>query len=761
MKRLVGLILLTGSLGLIMVVPSMAQDSLNMFSYTNVPGGLKDIWGYTDSSNREYALCCTGTGLKIVDVTNPFSPITITTVPATGSDLKDVKTYLNYAYCVQQGGDLMIVDLSLLPVTATHVASYNSPTYNSAHNIYINGQYAYITKNGSPPTDLRILDLANPLAPVEVGSFTHPTTVDAHDAWVNDTICFVSHLSAGFVVLNIADITNPVLIAQIDYPGSVNHNLWGDTSGNYLFTTDETGGGHLRVWDISDYGNIHEVASYESAPNRIIHNVFTVDNLLYISYYGDGVKVVDVTNPLIPVEVGWYDTFPQGAGPGGMGCWGVYPYFASGNIITSDISNGLHVLNFNGTLAGYITGNVTDGGTSNALEDVSISIIENGQGNSTDASGDYALGAVPGTYTLVFDKFSFTPDTQVVVLTSGNTEVVDVVLTPQAGADFVGSVADALCGSELEGVEVALASGVVPSALTGASGGYDLGFLPVATYTMTAGRFGFLPAETSYTVVAGPPSGVNFALSPGAFDEGEIDQAWELGVSSDNATTGIWERGNPTGSGPQPEDDHTVSGTDCYFTGDAPAGSSIGANDIDGGTTTLRSPRFSLLTYLEPTLSYWRWYSNNTGGNPNSDFWVVEISDDDGATWTTLENTAGTSQFWREFTFDLTSIVTSTDKMKIQFVGSDLGGGSVVEAAVDDIQIIESGTYGDFDGDHNVTAGDIIANVGYIFKSEFAPIPANRSDADGNCVHTAADIIYLVNHVFKSGPEPVAPCSCP
>lgn len=519
---------------------------------------------------------------------------------------------------------MMIVDLQYLPDSAVFVASYNSPTYGAAHNFYINGQYMYVTKNGSSPTDLRILDLADPLAPVEVGHFTHPlagvTFADAHDAWVNDTICFLSNLSAGFVVLNIADITNPLLIAQIGYTGSTNHNLWGDTSGNYLFTTDENAGGHMRVWDISDYGNIQEVASYESAPNRIIHNVFTVDNLVYISYYGDGVKVVDVTNPLIPVEVGWYDTFPQGAGPGGMGCWGVYPYFASGNIISSDISNGLHVLNFNGTLAGYVTGNVTDGGTSNALEGVSVSIIENGQGKVTDASGDYAMGAVPGIYTLVFEKFSYAPDTQVVVLTSTNTEMVDAVLTAQAGANLAGDVVNALCATALGGAEVSVTSGVVPSSLTGTSGGYDLGFLPAATYAMTAGLFGFLPAETSYTVVAGPPSGVDFALSPGAFDEGEINQAWELGVAGDDATTGIWERGDPTGSGPQPENDHTVSGTDCYFTGDAAPGAGIGANDIDGGTTTLRSPRFSLLTFIEPTLSYWRWYSNNTGGNPNSDF---------------------------------------------------------------------------------------------------------------------------------------------
>lgn len=128
MKRIAGLVVLTASLGLMMTGPATAQDSLNMFSYSNTPGAMKDIWGYTDGSNREYALRCMGTSLQIIDVTDPFLPATVSIIPAIGSDLKDVKTYLNYAYCCLQGGSMMIVDLQYLPDSAVFVASYNSPT---------------------------------------------------------------------------------------------------------------------------------------------------------------------------------------------------------------------------------------------------------------------------------------------------------------------------------------------------------------------------------------------------------------------------------------------------------------------------------------------------------------------------------------------------------------------------------------------------------------------------------------------------------
>ena len=99
--------------------------------------------------------------------------------------------------------------------------------------------------------------------------------------------------------------------------------------------------------------------------------------------------------------------------------------------------------------------------------------------------------------------------------------------------------------------------------------------------------------------------------------------------------------------------------------------------------------------------------------------------------------------------------------MLIQFIGSDLGGGSVVECGVDDIRIIENGVYGDFNENGLVTSADIIANVGFVFKGDPPATPVSRSDADGNCVVTSADIIYLVNFVFKGGPDPLVPCSCP
>jgi hypothetical protein len=62
---------------------------------------------------------------------------------------------------------------------------------------------------------------------------------------------------------------------------------------------------------------------------------------------------------------------------------------------------------------------------------------------------------------------------------------------------------------------------------------------------------------------------------------------------------------------------------------------------------------------------------------------------------------------------------------------------------------------GDVNGTGTITAADIVYLVGFVFKSQPAPLPCEAcGDADCSGEVTASDIIYLVNHALKSGPPP-------
>ena len=194
---------------------------------------------------------------------------------------------------------------------------------------------------------------------------------------------------------------------------------------------------------------------------------------------------------------------------------------------------------------------------------------------------------------------------------------------------------------------------------------------------------------------AGPLSTQVFSASVGTattafFDDFQTNQGWSVGALDDDATTGVWTRVDPNPTDAQPgEGVNPGSGPFCFVTGQGSAGGSLGENDVDGGKTTLFSPTFNLAGE-EATISYWRWYSNNTGASPGADVFEVEITSN-GSTWVDVETVgptgAGTTGGWVLHAFNVADFVTPSSAVQVRFIASDLGNGSIVEAGVDDFQV--------------------------------------------------------------------------
>lgn len=186
----------------------------------------------------------------------------------------------------------------------------------------------------------------------------------------------------------------------------------------------------------------------------------------------------------------------------------------------------------------------------------------------------------------------------------------------------------------------------------------------------------------------GAPDALHYFEVGEAFDHPmEADRGWLAGDPADDASTGIWVRVDPVPTDAQPGDDHSAAGTHCWVTGQHVVGETVGYNDVDGGQTTLRSPVYDLTGAQSVSFAYWRWYSNDQGSNPGEDAWVVELSNDGGATWIELENTQVSSNAWENHAYDLADYFATPGRVQLRFVASDLVNGSIVEAAVDDFSI--------------------------------------------------------------------------
>ncbi len=181
---------------------------------------------------------------------------------------------------------------------------------------------------------------------------------------------------------------------------------------------------------------------------------------------------------------------------------------------------------------------------------------------------------------------------------------------------------------------------------------------------------------------------------------------WEYDLPGDNASTGRWDLTIPIGSFSEPGDastivqpdhQHTNGGSFCWVTGNASSSlAPLGENDVDGGTTTILSGNMDLSDHVEPIFTYWRWYINDppSGANPKADWWQVFISNDGGASWVPVEETRTSDRSWRRMAFRVRDILEPTATVRLKFHASDsirpgqnLDGGSLVEAALDDVQL--------------------------------------------------------------------------
>jgi len=301
-----------------------------------------------------------------------------------GAIWREIKVYKDHAYIVADGAGahgMQVFDLTRLrevpnaPATFTVDAHYTR--IQSAHNIVINEDsgFAYATgSNGGDDTcggGLHMIDIRDPENPQFVGCFADPSTGRQKTGYTHDAQCVTYRgpdeehrgreicLNSNETALSIADVTdkqNPVALAMAEYPNvGYTHQGWLTEDQRYLFMDDELDemnglveNTRTLVWDLSDLDDPVLMTEYFNPNTRAIdHNLYIKGDKMYQSNYVAGLRVIDVANPGEPREVGFFDTVPFGDdGPRFDGTWSNYPFFESGIIAVTSMSEGLFLLRY-------------------------------------------------------------------------------------------------------------------------------------------------------------------------------------------------------------------------------------------------------------------------------------------------------------------------------------------------------------------------------------------------------------------------------
>lgn len=352
----------------------MSHISINILGQPNAEGN--DSWGWTDSTTgHEYALVGTTQGTAFVDITDPINPILLGRLASANSSSngniwRDVKVYNDYAFIVSEasGHGMQVFDLTRLRNVTNPPQNFTADThytgFGSAHNIVINEDsgYAYIvgtSRNGTFAGGPLFINIQNPLTPVNEGGFfgySHDAQVlnyNGPDSDYNGQEILIGSNENEVVIVNVTDKANPEIISSIAYNNiGYTHQGWFTEDLNYFLLGDETDeqsfGGNTRtiVFDFSDLDNPAFHMTYNGPTAAIDHNGYVKDDTFYIANYSAGVRFVDISAIAsgTMTETGYFDTYPANNSTSFHGAWNVYPYFASGNIVVSDIEGGLFIV---------------------------------------------------------------------------------------------------------------------------------------------------------------------------------------------------------------------------------------------------------------------------------------------------------------------------------------------------------------------------------------------------------------------------------
>jgi len=302
-----------------------------------------DLWGYTDAlTGREYALILSrSTGLYVIDIADPRNPVEVGFVGSAGNAL-DVKVYKHYAIVINRISPAQIIDLANpanpTVVSLVHVGEEN--VNGGAHNCYVDGDYLYVVGNNGPG-GLIIYEISDPSNPRRAGELAQAMAF--HDIYVYNDVAYVPQIGTGLVfIIDVSDKDKPRPLSSVFVGGAV-HSVWTTEDANHLFVgKEQVPDGTTLVFDIRDFNNVRQVAEYVVNRDVSVHNFYIQGNLLFLSHYAEGLRLVDISDPTQPKGVGFYDTYPD-EGPFLSGLWGVY-VFESGVIIVSDVDNGLLII---------------------------------------------------------------------------------------------------------------------------------------------------------------------------------------------------------------------------------------------------------------------------------------------------------------------------------------------------------------------------------------------------------------------------------
>lgn len=307
-----------------------------------------DVWGF-EFANQNYVALGSTEGTHIFKISNKklikvdFKAGKFSSPQVQHRDFKTYKNYL-YSVCDEGTSSLQIFDLSTLP-DSIHKVYDSNQYFQICHNIFIDTLKAKLYACGTDNQGMKVFDIQNPIQPQLFYEYTQNYV---HDCYVTNDTAFLNCGGDGLQIYNFESTPIQQLGLLDFYAGQgYNHSGWLTKDRKKYLFIDETKGKKVKICNSESLIDIEVSSLYgtKNYENAVAHNVQIFNDFAFISYYNEGLRVVDIKTDK-PKEVGFYDTFHQSTNYKLNGAWGVFVFEKEELILVSDRQNGLFLCHF-------------------------------------------------------------------------------------------------------------------------------------------------------------------------------------------------------------------------------------------------------------------------------------------------------------------------------------------------------------------------------------------------------------------------------
>ncbi len=250
-----------------------------------IPGPVADIYVEGDQVYVLYARTSQASGgLHILDVSDPFSPLLLSTLPLEGTpvDLSAASPYLFVAN----------VDLGLQIVDATHPTDpvLFGRCGTPMHLVQAVGNRIYAGGAG-----LEILDLSGQGCPTRIG--VSPLETDLSDFVIERDLAYLLVNVTGLRILDISDAAQPRLLSASEEEGEYRSlAVEGDRAYVVRF-------GELEIYDVSDPTRPSRIGTMHLADGVAVR---ASGNTAFVATWQYGLQILDVSDPTSQVLLHTY-----------------------------------------------------------------------------------------------------------------------------------------------------------------------------------------------------------------------------------------------------------------------------------------------------------------------------------------------------------------------------------------------------------------------------------------------------------------------